>query len=149
MFTRHTGRLVGSLAVLGGLTLGGVLPSAVGATTAAPKLVVTPSGSLRSGETVTVSGHGFKPGDSVYIVECLASAKNSVGCDIATATPATISPTGVLPKTKFKVVTGKVGPGSCGVSKATLKNCAISAGNASGGDTAVARITFLAPKAKK
>lgn len=148
MFTRYTGRLLGSFALVAGITLAGALPSAVGAATK-PKLVVTPAASLRSGESVTVSGHGFKPGDSIYIVECLASAKNSLGCDLATATPATATAKGVLPKTKFKIVTGKVGPGSCGVSKATLKNCTISAGNASGGDTAVARITFIAPKAKK
>lgn len=147
MFTRHTGRLLGSFALVAGITWAATLPSAGAATK--PKLVVTPSASLRSGESVTVSGHGFKPGDSIYIVECLASAKNSLGCDLATATPAKVSAKGVLPKTKFKIVTGKVGPGSCGVSKATLKNCAISAGNASGGDTAVTRIAFLAPKAKK
>lgn len=149
MFTRHTGRLLGSLALLSGVTLADALPSAVGAAPPAPKLVVTPAAPMRSGETVTVSGHGFKPGESVYIVECLASAKSSLGCDLTTATPATISATGVLPKTKFKVVAGQIGSSSCGVSKATLKNCAISAGNASGGDTAVARITFIVPKAKK
>lgn len=149
MFTRYTGRLVGSIALLAGVALSSGLPGLASAATSAPKLVVAPSASLRGGESVTVSGHGFKPGDSVYLVECLLSAKNSVGCDLATATPATISAKGLLPKTKFTIVTGTVGGGSCGVSKATLKTCAISVGNASGGDTAVARITFTAPKAKK
>ncbi len=148
MLTRHTSRIVGSVALVVGITLAGALSSTVGAATK-PKLVVTPSAKLRDGERVTVSGHGFKPGDSIYLVECLASAKNSLGCDLATATPATITAKGVLPKTTFKIVTGRVGPKSCGISKATLKTCAISAGNASGGDTAVARITFIAPKAKK
>ena len=53
-----------------------------------------------------VSGTGFKPKDKVYITECQATAKGEAGCDILTATPVKITAAGVLPKTKFKVVTG-------------------------------------------
>jgi hypothetical protein len=112
-----------------------------------PKLVVTPSTGLRNHTTVTVSGTGFKHGDTVYITECQVSAKGEAGCDIFTALPVKISARGVMPKTKFKVVTGTVGNGRCGTNATNLKKCAVSAGNAKGGDSAVFKITFALPKA--
>jgi hypothetical protein len=112
---------------------------------ASPTLVVTPNVNLTKGETVTFSGTGFTPNDEVYLVECLANAGGSSGCDTATAAPVTISAEGVLPSTKFSVLTGKIGSGTCGTTASNLKSCAVSAGNASGGDSAVAPITFRAP----
>jgi hypothetical protein len=123
------------------------LVSAVGAGAAAiPKLVVTPSTGLTNHKIVTVSGTGFKPKDNVYITECQANAKGEAGCDIFTALPAKISAKGVLAKTKFKLVTGTVGNGKCGTATSNLKKCAVSVGNASGGDSAVFKIVFAAPK---
>jgi hypothetical protein len=113
---------------------------------AKPKLVVTPSTGLTNNKSVFVSGTGFKPKDTVYITECQANAKGEAGCDIDTATPVTISSKGVLKKTKFKVVTGKIGSGKCGTAASNLKSCAVSAGNISGGDSAVFKIVFAAPK---
>lgn len=110
-----------------------------------PKLVVNPSVNLTKGQTVVVSGTGFTPNDAVYLVECLANASGQSGCDIATATPVTISAAGVLPLTNFIIVTGTIGNGTCGTTTSNLHACAISAGNASGGDSAVAPITFKAP----
>jgi hypothetical protein len=95
---------------------------------------------------VFVSGTGFKPKDNVYITECQANAKGEAGCDIFTALPAKISATGVLPRTKFKVITGTIGNGKCGTTAANLSKCAVSVGNASGGDSAVFKIVFAAPK---
>ena len=143
----RTIRVVAVAAMLstGILTSGLVsVTSAVAATK--PKLVVTPSTGLTNNKTVTVSGTGFKPKDNVYITECQANAKGEAGCDILTATPVKITATGVLPKTKFKVVTGTVGNGKCGTSTATLKTCAVDAGNATGGDSAVFKIVFAAKK---
>lgn len=136
-------RVTLSIAVLSitGISSGLVSMSIASATTT-PKVVVTPSINLHKGEAVKITGRGFTPGDSVYVVECLATAKGQAGCDIATAKPATITATGLLPKTTFKVVTGKIGTGKCGTTKANLKSCAISVGNISGGDSAVARIAF-------
>ena len=111
-----------------------------------PKLVVTPFTGLRNHTIVTVSGTGFKPRDTVYITECQVSAKGEAGCDIFTATPVKISARGVMPKTKFKVVTGTVGNGKCGTNATNLKKCAVSAGNANGGDSAVFKIVFALPK---
>ncbi|HVA69987.1 MAG TPA: neocarzinostatin apoprotein domain-containing protein [Acidimicrobiales bacterium] len=128
---------------LTGLSAGLVSLGSASATTV-PKLVVKPSTKLHNGERVQVSGRGFKPGDSVYIVECLFSAKGAAGCNISGAIPATITAAGILPKKTFKVITGKIGNGKCGTKASNLKTCAISAGNISGGDSAVARITFKA-----
>jgi hypothetical protein len=113
-----------------------------------PKLSVTPSTNLHNGEKVKVSGTGFKPGDSVYIVECLASAKGESNCNILNTVPATISKTGALAKSTFKVSTGKIGNGKCGTAASNVKDCAVSVGNISGGDSAVFRIAFKAPAKK-
>jgi hypothetical protein len=136
---------VAALLSTGILTSG--LINVTGASAAAkPKLVVTPSTGLTNHKTVTVSGTGFKPKDMVYITECLATAKGEAGCDIATATPVKISAKGVMPKTKFKLVTGRIGGGKCGTAASNLRSCAVSAGNISGKDTAVFKIVFAAPK---
>jgi hypothetical protein len=130
---------------IGILTSGAINVGGAGAA-ATPKLVVTPSTGLTNHKTVTVSGTGFKPKDNVYITECQANAKGEAGCDIFTALPEKISAKGVLAKTKFKVVTGTIGNGKCGTAKANLRKCAVSVGNASGGDSAVFKIVFAAPK---
>ncbi|MGB8179733.1 MAG: neocarzinostatin apoprotein domain-containing protein [Acidimicrobiales bacterium] len=133
-------------------TLGVALSSGLGTVVASaaggPKLTVTPSTNLHSGEKVKVSGTGFKPGDSVYIVECLITAKGESNCDILNTVPATISKTGALAKSTFTVSTGKIGNGKCGTTAANLKDCAVSVGNISGGDSAVLRIAFRAPAKK-
>ena len=102
--------------------------------------------SLHNDRVVKVIGSGFKPHDHVFLVECLASATGQSQCDINTATPATITAKGVLPRTKFTVVSGKVGTGHCGTALSNLKACVINAGNANGGDTASTPITFAPPK---
>jgi uncharacterized NAD-dependent epimerase/dehydratase family protein len=150
MSTRRL-RVALSIAVLGITGLSSGLVSVTSASGASgPKLVVAPSTNLRNGETVHVSGSGFKAGDTVYIVECLVKAKGQSGCKVSGIPPyATITTTGLLPRTTFKVVTGTVGTGKsagkCGTTKTNLKSCAVSAGNATGGDTAVKPIVFKAP----
>ncbi|HEY3942152.1 MAG TPA: neocarzinostatin apoprotein domain-containing protein [Acidimicrobiales bacterium] len=115
------------------------------AAAAKPQLHAVPATGLHRGSVVEVSGSGFRPRDQVFLVECLASATGQGQCDISTATPATISAKGVLPRTRFKVVTGKVGSGTCGTTTANRGRCVINAGNAKGGDTATVAITFAAP----
>lgn len=107
-------------------------------------LVVRPATGLKNGEKVTVSGSGFTPKDSIYLVECLANASGQNGCRLPTSipTPITITSKGILPTTTFTVSTGTIGSGKCGTTKANAAACAISAGNATGGDTAQAIITF-------
>lgn len=147
MISTRTIRVVAVAAMLSTGVLTGGLINITGAVAAAtPKLVVTPSTGLTNHKTVTVSGTGFKPKDNVYITECQANAKGEAGCDIFTAVPEKISATGVLAKTKFKVVTGTVGNGKCGTTASNLKKCAVSVGNAAGGDSAVFKIVFAAPK---
>jgi hypothetical protein len=142
MKTTNVARVAFCVAALA-LTLSGALGGAgAGATT--PKLVVTPSTGLHNGEKVKVSGTGFKPGDHVFVVECLVTAKGEGGCGTLNVVPVTISKSGHLPTTTFKVATGKIGSGKgkCGTAKSNLKACAVSAGNMSGGDSAVFPIAF-------
>lgn len=134
-----------------GLVSTGSVATATGASAArkpVPHLVVVPSGSLRNKETVRVRGIDFLPNDAVFVVECLATAKGSSSCDTATATPVTISATGQMPWTKFTVVTGTVGSGTCGTTRTNAKACELSVGNIRGEDTASARITFVVPALK-
>jgi hypothetical protein len=128
------------------LVAGGALGVAVAGAASSPHLVVTPASGLKNGSTVKVSGTGFTPKDTVYVVQCVWNAKGQSGCNYLEATPITVSAKGTLPATKFKVATGKVGNGTCGTKKANLKNCEVSVGNASGGDSAVVRIQFVLPK---
>jgi hypothetical protein len=148
MFTTKGLRVALSVAVLGisGLSLGVVgITSASAAAT--PKIVVSPSTNLHNNEKVIIAGTGFKPGDTVFVVECLIKAKGESNCAVNGIPPAiTITKTGVLPRHTFTVVEGKIGNGSCGTTKANLKNCAVSVGNATGGDSAVAPIAFKTVK---
>jgi hypothetical protein len=127
------------------LLLGGTIGFAGGASAAAkPKLIVSPALNLRNNTTVKVSGTGFKPGDTVYIVECLRVTKGQTGCNVPGLIPpnATVKANGTFSVVRIKVITGKIGNGKCGTTKANLNGCEVSAGNATGGDTASVPITF-------
>ncbi len=123
---------------------------AVSGATKGPHIVVVPSTALHKGQMVTVRGAGFKPKDTVFIVQCMASAKGQGQCDTNNPIAVTITARGLLPATKVRVVTGKIGTGKgsgfCGTTVKNLKDCAISVGNISGRDTASAIITFARPK---
>ncbi len=144
---------VGAIAVV--LATAGVGWLGVGAASAAggPRIVVTPHVRLHNLQVVHVHGSGFKPGDSVYIVECLRNAKGQGQCYVPTSLAAlpkavTITAKGILPNTRFVVRTGKIGSGVCGTTKANLARCDVSVGNATGGDSTSFPITFLLPKKK-
>jgi len=111
-----------------------------------PVLRVAPATGLTNGRSVVVSGKGFKAHDQVYIVECLATAKGGGQCNIAGVVPVTITAKGILPPTPFKVIAGSIANGRCGTTKANVRGCELSAGNATGGDSASVVITFKAPK---
>jgi len=147
VISMRTIRVIGVSAMLStGILTSGVLGGASASAAATPKLVVTPSTGITNGKSVFVSGTGFKAKDTVYITECLATAKGEAQCDIDTALPVTISATGVLKKTKFRIITGTIGSGKCGTKASNLRSCAVSAGNASGKDTATKDIVFALPK---
>jgi hypothetical protein len=140
-------RVAVSVATLGLIGLSSSAVSVMSASAAGkPKVVVTPSTNLKSGETVSVAGSGFTPGDTVYVVECLVKAKGEAGCAVnGIPTGLTISSTGKLPRSKLKVLEGKIGNGKCGTTKANLKACAVSVGNINGKDSGVGAIIFKAP----
>jgi hypothetical protein len=101
---------------------------------------------LTNGEAVSISGVDFTPGDSVFAVECLATAVTEASCDTSTAQPITVSSTGTLPATSFKVVTGAIGDGTCGTSVKNYDGCIIEVANITGADKSFASIDFVAPK---
>jgi hypothetical protein len=105
-------------------------------------LHVSPSTKLKNGSKVKVSGTGFKAGDHVFVVECLATSKSQAGCDLKTLKAVTITGSGVLRSFSFKVVTGKIGNGFCGTKASNLKSCSISVANISKGDSGRVRIAF-------
>lgn len=109
------------------------------------KFHVAPTARLKNGSSVRVWGTGFKPHDQVYVVECLATSKSQAGCDLKTLKPVKITAAGVLPAFKFRVVTGRIGTGTCGTKASNLKSCAISVANATKGDSGQVRITFKLP----
>ena len=118
---------------------------AVAAARLVPVLYVRPLANLHKNSIVRVYGRGFKPRDHVYILECLAGAKGPADCDLRTMVPVVIKPNGILPLTMFHVVTGKVGRGTCGTTRANLRSCTISVANAARGDSKVVRIAFRLP----
>ena len=135
-------RVAAAVAMVSTAVLTGAWASVAGAKPV-PKLIVFPSTGLTNGKTVIVKGTGFKPKDSLYVTECLRTAKDAGGCDISTAVPVTASAKGVLPATRFKLITGVIGTGKCGTKLTNLNKCAVSVGNANGGDTASFNITFV------
>lgn len=110
-----------------------------------PGVAASPSTNLANGASVSITGSDFAPGDSVYAVECLETATTEAGCDTGTATPITVSSTGTLPSTSFKVVTGAVGNGTCGTSATNYDDCIIEVANIKGGDEGAVTIDFVAP----
>jgi Neocarzinostatin family len=113
-----------------------------------PGVSVSPSTGLSNTQSVTVTGSGFTAGDTVYAIECLATATTKAGCDTSTVLPMKVSAGGLLPPSYFKVVTGKIGTGSCGTSVANYADCIIEIANAGGTDRGIATIDFVAPAVK-
>ena len=113
--------------------------------TGGPGVSVTPSTGLTNGASVTITGSGFKDGDSLYAVECLETATTEAGCDTSTATPITASATGTLPSTTFKVATGAIGTGACGTTATNYSSCIIEVAEISGADLGFTTIDFAAP----
>ena len=137
---KHRGALMSlsTLAVAAGSLALVAAPAGAAGTT----LTAKPNANLTNGQSVTVKGTGFTPKDHVYLIECLRTATGEAGCDLSTATAVTVKADGNIPPTAFKVVTGKIGNGTCGTTKANHADCAINAGNISGGDTGTVNIAF-------
>jgi hypothetical protein len=104
---------------------------------------VVPNMHLANGQTVKVSGAGFSPNETVYIVECNKTARKSgeAACNLDNLGAATSNAKGRVPATKFKVATGDIGNGKCGMTKADEK-CYIVITNASQTEIALVKILF-------
>ena len=147
MFLTNRNSKIFMAAILSSVLVSGVV-IANPANAAGPVIKVTPAKALKNGDKVTVSGTGFTPNDSVYVIQCLTTAKGQADCAMSTLVPVVIDAKGKLAKTTFTVATGTVGSKTCGTSKADANSCDVSVGNATGGDSTTAAISF-AVKAKK
>jgi hypothetical protein len=67
---------------------------------------------LQNGDTVSVSGTGFKPTSTVYVVECSATT-GAAACDTNTLKTAQSDASGAFTLPAFPVHTGTVGSGAC------------------------------------
>ncbi len=138
-------RFVTSIAA-GAMMVGSLTVFASTIASAAGVLTATPNTGLTNGQVIKVSGSGFVPNESVYVIECIASATSASSCDLNTAAPATTDANGALPPTNFKVATGIIsGTTTCGTSSSDLNNCIVSVGTSLGADTAATPVTFAAP----
>ena len=99
------------------------------AATPLPTLKVTPSTKLVNKQKVQLTGIGFPANKPVYAVECLRTAPNLSGCDVAHSRAFRTTAAGTFPKKFFFTVhTGTIGKGksagSCGT-KTTTAKCSI------------------------
>ncbi|HEX4654546.1 MAG TPA: neocarzinostatin apoprotein domain-containing protein [Mycobacteriales bacterium] len=105
---------------LGVVTVGAALGAALVPATnafAAPTMTATwatqsAGFGLQNGDTANVSGTGFKPSSTAYLVECSGTA-GQANCDLATATPTPTDASGAFSVPAFAVHTGTVGDGAC------------------------------------
>jgi hypothetical protein len=111
---------------------------------AAPVLNASPRLGLVNGQTVTVKGHAYTPGETVFLLQCNATVTTTgeAACDTSNIVTATTTARGRVPATPFTVKTGTIGNGTCGTGRAD-KKCYIASANASGGDAALAAIVFV------
>jgi Neocarzinostatin family len=141
-----TGLLVGGVAVL---SLAAAMVAAVPAGASGVSVKVSPAKGLSNGKVVTVSGTGLPVAtngkkNAFFIDECNAavvghrSVADEPHCDVSVAKALKVSKKGAF-KTTFKVATGTVGDGACGV--AGHLTCVIGVGDAAG-QGGVANIAF-------
>jgi hypothetical protein len=144
------GHMVGLLA--GGaaaLSLTTVLAAAVPAGASGVSVKVSPAKGLANNQVVKVSGSGLPvttkgKKNSFFLDECNSAVTGQLSvadephCDVSVAKALKVSKKGSF-TTTFKVVTGTVGDGTCGV--AGHLTCVIGVGD-TGGQGGVASITF-------
>jgi hypothetical protein len=116
---------------------------------------VTPSQGLKTGQLVTVSGHGLPKSAGAspqtwFLTECTVAVRGRVDpstdtphCDITHAQAIKVTNSGTF-KTHYRLTTGIIGDGYCGT--AGHATCVIGVGTARGLGTVV-RINFKTPPA--
>jgi hypothetical protein len=107
----------------------GVLTVAGVASAKSATMTVKPDSNLHNNQKVVITGSGFRARTTVYLVECLRTSTTDAGCDLSNVVSVTTTTKGALPKTKFTVVAGTIGNGTCGTTKGNANDCRIAAGN--------------------
>jgi hypothetical protein len=148
-------RSVAALVVTLGMGVSQLLGSAASATTrhgiSRPQVKVSPANRLTNNQTIKISGSGLGKSKNGSIVTWFASECTTKGlgvksldpdfsphCAVTLVKPLRVSPSGRF-SLKFKVATGKVGDGDCGVPGHLT--CLIAIGTATGRH-ATAKIKF-------
>src|SRR4051794_5052202 len=107
------------------------------AASAATSLSVSPSTSLKDGQTVTVTGSGYLPSTTIYVLQCSANPGSQAACDTAHLATAQSDASGNI-STKLAVHTGAIGNGTCKAGG----TCWIDASDAGAKTSGVSAITF-------
>jgi hypothetical protein len=81
-----------------------------------PRAKPVPNKQLTAGQVLTVTGRGFSPYQTMYIVQCNrdVAAYGEEACNISNYVQVTTTRKGLVPETMFTVQTGTIGNGSCG-----------------------------------
>jgi hypothetical protein len=146
---------VGVIALAAGL--GTALLPALAAQAGTPGMVVkvAPSQGLKTGQMVTVSGHGLPKSAGTgpqtwFVTECTAVVRGRVDpstdtphCDITHAQAVRVTKSGTF-NARYRLTSGIIGDGYCGTPGHAT--CVIGVGTAQGLGTVV-RITFKTPPA--
>ena len=129
------------------LSLAIVVGAAGPALATGPKGKVTPNTLLANDQVLIVTGKHFSAGENVYIVECNSSVMTT-GIDACNTQSdiggATTTRKGLVPATTYTVLTGVIGNGSCGTSRADRK-CYIAISNSSINQNALVEVFFAVP----
>jgi hypothetical protein len=106
---------------------------------AGPTVSGTPTAITKDGTAVTVTGSGFNPSSTIYVMQC--SSGTPTGCNLGGVKVLAADANGAV-STSFKVVMGTVGDGKC-VAGSTACFLAVTDGTAD--NTKAVKLTF--PKA--
>lgn len=112
--------------------------SSVSAFAATPALSGTPSSGLKDGTSVALTGTGYTPNLSLFVLECSSATGGQAACDITHLGMATSSASGAV-STSFTVHTGTIGNGTC---DATHTGCVIQVADAAGTSHAAFPLVF-------
>jgi hypothetical protein len=109
----------------------------------APSITVTPSTELVEGQILSVSGTGFLPSTTVYVVPCPAAVINGIDCDLNVLTSTQTDATGAFTTTYVarRFIVGNVGGVPTELDCAT-DACMLGAGDAGQVRTANTPIDF-------
>jgi hypothetical protein len=131
-------------AVIGGAALSPSNSHAAGSAS----LSVTPNHDLLDGQTVMLSGSGFRPSASVIVIEC-TSMSTAASCDQSGVKLSSTAGDGSFHNLEFVVHTGAIGDGTCDASASCLIAATTDPTGSDPSQTATAAISFAITRPTK